>query len=88
MYFFKIHAFKCHYTLILTVVALFFAKTKMLTLHLFAWEDYGCNNFLYFQSYLKFGHTTFIEKSSNILNIIYCRIPELEVVLSWKVEIA
>lgn len=49
-YFKKMHVYKCYYKLILTVVTLFFAK--MLTLHIFAWWDYGCNNFLYFQSYL------------------------------------
>ena len=83
------HAFKWCYVLILRLVTLF-AETKMLTLHLCAWKIMGA--VIYFQNYLKLGHTTFIEASSNILNIRYlninCKIPDHEIVFLWKVEIA
>lgn len=49
-----------------------FAETKMLAFHPYAWKIMDA--VIYFQSNLKRGHTTFIEASSNILNIRYLNI--------------
>lgn len=57
--------------LILRMVTLS-AETKMLAFYLCAWKIMDA--VIYFQSNLKLGHTTFIEASSNILNIRYLNI--------------